>query len=186
MRIISGKFRSRPLKTPQGLDVRPSSDRLRETLFNVLAASHDLEGSRWIDLFAGTGAVGIEALSRGAAYVFFAEKVRKVAQITAENLRSLGLEDQAEIATTDALSALRQWEGVEGVDFVFLDPPYREEGAYLGALRILADTALLKPTAIVIAEHTKHFDPGDGVGRLRRYRSVKQGDAVLSFYRRTT
>src|ERR1700748_3071544 len=97
MRVIAGKYRSRPLKTPQSLDVRPSSDRLRETLFNVLAASHDLEGSRWIDLFAGTGAVGIEALSRGASYVYFAEKVRKVAQVTAENLKTLELADQAEV-----------------------------------------------------------------------------------------
>lgn len=186
MRIISGKFRSRPLKTPQGLDVRPSSDRLRETLFNVLSASHPLEGSRWIDLFAGTGAVGIEALSRGASYVYFSEKVRKVARITTENLETLEVADQAEIVIADALAALRQWEGSEPVDFVFLDPPYREEGAYLGALRVLDESPLLKPTAIVIAEHTKHFDPGDGVGELRRYRSLKQGDAVLSFYRRTT
>ncbi len=184
MRIISGKFRSRPLKTPVGLDVRPSSDRLRETLFNVLAASRNLEGSRWIDLFAGTGAVGIEALSRGAAYVYFVEKARKVARIIEENLNSLGAESQAEVLNSDALAALRQMEGTDSVDFVFLDPPYREEGAYLGVLRILAGSPLLKPASIVIAEHTKHFDPGDGVNDLHRYRSLKQGDAVLSFYRK--
>ncbi len=113
MRIISGKFRSRPLKTPVGLDVRPSSDRLRETLFNVLAASRNLEGSRWIDLFAGTGAVGIEALSRGAAYVYFVEKARKVARIIEENLNSLGAESQAEVLNSDALAALRQMEGMD-------------------------------------------------------------------------
>jgi 16S rRNA (guanine(966)-N(2))-methyltransferase RsmD len=186
MRIIAGKFRSRQLKTPSGMDVRPSSDRLRETLFNVLAAGHGVEGSRWIDLFAGTGAVGIEAISRGAAYVYFVEKAPKISRIVEANLNSVGAADQAEIVTMDTTSALRQLEGIEPVDFVFLDPPYREEGAYLGVLRILADSPVLKPNAIVIAEHTKHFDPGDGTGALRRYRSLKQGDAVLSFYRRTT
>lgn len=183
MRIIAGKFRSRPLKAPQGLDVRPSSDRLRETLFNVLAAAGGVEESRWIDLFAGTGAVGIEALSRGAGYVYFVEKAPKVARIIEANLKSLEAEDQAEVITSDAGAALRHMEGIDPVDFIFLDPPYREEGAYLGILRILADSPLLKPKAIVIAEHTKHFDPGDGVHPLRRYRSLKQGDAVLSFYK---
>src|SRR5689334_22924573 len=129
MRIIAGKYRSRPLKSPQGLDVRPSSDRLRETLFNVLASGYKLEGSRWIDLFAGTGAVGLEALSRGAGYVFFVEKAPKVARVTEANIRSLGAGDQSEILTDDALSALRHLETADPVDFVFLDPPYREEGA---------------------------------------------------------
>ena len=186
MRIIAGKYRSRPLRTPQGLDVRPSSDRLRETLFNVLSAVRDLEGSRWIDLFAGTGAVGIEALSRGAAYIYFVEKAPKVARVIEANLQSLGAQEDGEIITMEAVAALRQLEGIEPVDFLFLDPPYREEGAYLGVLRILEDSPLLKPESIVIAEHTKHFDPGDGPGTLKRYRSLKQGDAVLSFYRRST
>jgi 16S rRNA (guanine(966)-N(2))-methyltransferase RsmD len=186
MRIIAGKYRSRPLQTPQGQDVRPSSDRLRETLFNVLSAAHNLEDSRWIDLFAGTGAVGIEALSRGASYVYFVEKAPKVARIVEANLKSLGAQQQAEILINEANSALRQLAAIDPVDFLFLDPPYREEGAYLGVLRILADSPVLKPDALVIAEHTRHFDPGDGVGALQRYRSLKQGDAVLSFYRRTT
>lgn len=183
MRIIAGKFRSRPLKTPQGFDVRPSSDRLRETLFNVLTAGYALEGTRWLDLFAGTGAVGLEALSRGASFVYFVEKAPKVARITQENAKSLGAENQCDIMTGDATAALRQLEGIDPLDFVFLDPPYREEGAYLGVFRVLADSPLLKPGSIVIAEHTKHFDPGDGPETLRRYRALKQGDAVLSFYR---
>lgn len=185
MRIIAGKYRSRPLRTPAGLDVRPSSDRLRETLFNVLSAAGDLEGTRWLDLFAGTGAVGLEALSRGAVYVYFVEKAPKVARVVEANLQSLDAEGKAEILTIDAGAALRQLEGIDAVDFVFLDPPYREEGSYLAVLRILADSPLLKPESVVIAEHTKHFDPGDGSGDLRRYRSLKQGDAVLSFYRRS-
>jgi 16S rRNA (guanine966-N2)-methyltransferase len=186
MRVIAGKYRSRPLKTPPGMDVRPSSDRLRETLFNVLSAAYDLEGSRWIDLFAGTGAVGVEALSRGASYVYFVEKAPKVARVIEANLKSLNVEDDADILTSEATAALRQLEGIDPVDFLFFDPPYREEGAYLGVLRILEDSPLLKAESVVIAEHTKHFDPGDGPGSLQRYRSLKQGDAVLSFYRRTT
>jgi 16S rRNA (guanine(966)-N(2))-methyltransferase RsmD len=186
MRIIAGKFRSRSLQTPAGLDVRPSSDRLRETLFNVLAAGHRLEGSRWIDLFAGTGAVGLEALSRGAVFVYFVEKAPKVARVTEANVKMLGAAELSEILVTDANSGLRQLAGVDPVDFVFLDPPYREEGAYQGVLRILSDSPVLKMNSVVIAEHTKHFDPGDGVAPLRRYRSLKQGDAVLSFYRRST
>lgn len=186
MRIIAGKYRSRPLKTPSGQDVRPSSDRLRETLFNVLTSAYNLEGSRWIDLFAGTGAVGLEALSRGAAYVYFVEKVPKIARIAGENVNSLGASEQAEILTGDATAMLRQLEGIDAADFVFLDPPYRDEGAYLAMLRILSASTLLRPESVVIAEHTRHFDPGEGFGNLRRYRSLKQGDAVLSFYRKTT
>lgn len=186
MRIIAGKFRSRPLQTPVGMDVRPSSDRLRETLFNVLAASANLEGSRWIDLFAGTGAVGLEALSRGAAFVYFVEEARKIARLIESNLQNFGVAEQAEILTTDAATGLRQLQAMEVVDFVFLDPPYREQGEYQQVLRILDDSPLLTTATIVIAEHTKHFDPGDGGNRLRRYRSIKQGDTVLSFYRRTT
>lgn len=186
MRVIAGKYRSRPLKTPPGPDVRPSSDRLRETLFNVLSAAHQLEGSRWVDLFAGTGAVGIEALSRGASYVYFVEKAPKVARVIEANLQGLSAQEDGEVITAEAVAALRQLEGIDPVDFLFLDPPYREEGAYLGVLRILEDSPLLKPKSIVIAEHTKHFDPGEGSGTLKRYRSLKQGDAVLSFYRRST
>jgi 16S rRNA (guanine966-N2)-methyltransferase len=186
MRVIAGKYRSRPLNTPQGMDVRPSSDRLRETLFNVLSAGYALEDSRWIDLFAGTGAVGIEALSRGASYVYCVEKAPKVARVIESNLKSFDAQEEAEIVTSEATAALRQLEREGPVDFVFLDPPYREEGAYLGVFRILENSPLLKPESIVIAEHTKHFDPGDGPGNLRRYRSLKQGDAVLSFYRLAT
>ncbi len=187
MRVIAGKYRSRPLQSLPGMDIRPTSDRLRETLFNVLCAGNPaaLEGSTWFDLYAGTGAVGIEALSRGAAKVNFAECSTKAASLIEKNLRSLGVEDGFQIARSDVASALRRWEamGIRG-DFFFLDPPYRLQGEYPQTLGTLAQSRLLNAVALVIAEHEKRFDPGDEFGKLRRYRKLEQGDAALSFYQK--
>ena len=105
MRIIAGKFRSRQLRSLPGLDLRPTSDRLRETLFNVIAAARPVEGTVWLDLFAGTGAVGIEAISRGAAMVYFVENARKPAELIAKNLRSLGVENGFDILEEDSATA---------------------------------------------------------------------------------
>lgn len=182
MRVISGKFRSRPLRSLRGMDVRPTSDRLRETLFNVLAPQ--VEESVWIDLFAGTGAVGIEALSRGARMVYFVESSRKAAGAIRENLKSLGIEEGYEVSEREAVQALRLLDAkAVGCDVCFLDPPYRDESAYSEVLGVLGQSRLLTPSSIVVAEHEKHFDPGVNFGGLERYRQLKQGDAVLSFYR---
>ena len=187
MRVIAGKYRSRKLNAPEGVANRPTTDRLRETLFNVVAAR--VEGSVWLDLFAGSGAIGIEALSRGAARVYFVEQASRAARVIAKNLESLGIGGQVpgaefEILERDCLAALRLLEA-RGVtcDFCFLDPPYRKSGDYEQVLSLLARSQLLKATSVVIAEHDKHFDPGEAFGELRRYRTLKQGDAVLSFYR---
>ncbi len=183
MRIISGKYRSRPLRALAGLDVRPTSDRLRETLFNVLTAGAPgaLEGTAWLDLYAGTGAVGIEALSRGAGSVTFVEKTKQAARAIRENLKSLEISDGADVIEQDVLKALPQLDGP--YDYCFFDPPYRMEGQYEGVLRALSELSVMKPGGMVIAEHDKRFDPGDGVGGVRRYRTLMQGDAGLSFYR---
>ena len=191
MRVIAGKFRSRPLHSLRGMDLRPTADRLRETLFNVLAAGNStaFDGKVWLDLCAGTGAVGIEALSRGAARVYFVESSAPAATLIQHNLRSLGLEDGFEISgfevlREDVTRALDQL-GARNVtaDFIFLDPPYRMEKIYLQTLRLLSQSHLLGPKTIVIVEHEKRFDPGDGFASLRRYRKLEQGDAALSFYR---
>jgi 16S rRNA (guanine(966)-N(2))-methyltransferase RsmD len=170
------------------MDIRPTADRLRETLFNVLTAGNPaaLEGSVWIDLYAGTGAVGIEALSRGAAQVHFVESAAVAVRLIRENLGSLRIAERFEIVQNDALKALRQVEA-KGVaaDFVFLDPPYRMEQAYHSALGFLEKSALVKETTVVIAEHEKRADPGEEFGSLKRYRKLAQGDAALSFYRRS-
>ncbi len=187
MRVIAGKYRSRPLSSLPGLDLRPTSDRLRETLFNVLTAGNPsaLQGTVWLDLYAGTGAVGIEALSRGAAIVHFVEDSAPAAELIRKNLGSLGIETGFEIVARDVARALPKLEtGGAIADFIFLDPPYRMEKVYGQVLNSLARSSLLKPETLVIAEHHKKFDPGSEFGVLRRLRELKQGDAVLSFYRR--
>jgi 16S rRNA (guanine966-N2)-methyltransferase len=187
MRVIAGQYRRRQLRSLSGRDIRPTSDRLRETLFNVLCAGNPeaLAGSVWIDLYAGTGAVGIEALSRGAKMVHFVESAKPAAEVIAANLKSLGIGAGFRIVATDAVKGLRQLES-SGVmaDFVFLDPPYRMSDEYARTLGALAGSKLLKPSANVIAEHEKRFVCGDGFGELHRYRTLAQGDAALSFYRR--
>ncbi len=182
MRVIAGKYRSRQLRSLRGLDVRPTTDRLRETLFNVLAPV--VEGSVWLDLYAGTGAVGIEALSRGARMVYFVEASRKAVAVIRQNLRSLAIEEGFEVLEREAEPALRLLESrAVNCDVCFLDPPYRMEHAYACVLGFLGESRLLKPASIVVAEHEKHFDPGGKFGALERYRELRQGDAVLSFYR---
>lgn len=186
MRVIAGKFRSRPLHSLPGLDLRPTADRLRETLFNVLAsgAPEAFEGTVWLDLCAGTGAVGIEALSRGAEKVYFVESSTPATGLIQRNLRSLGIETGFEILKEDMTVALGKLEA-RGVtaDFVFLDPPYRQEKIYQQTLQQLSLSRLLTPRVTIVAEHDKRFDPGDGFAPLERYRKLKQGDAALSFYR---
>jgi 16S rRNA (guanine(966)-N(2))-methyltransferase RsmD len=164
------------------MGTRPTSDRLRETLFNVLTSGNPkaLEGSVWLDLFAGTGAVGIEALSRGARSVYFVDNSRRAANVIRENLKSLGAGEGAEIFQRTADQALRELEAA--FDYIFLDPPYKQEDAYGECLHLIGHSRLLKPTAIAIAEHDKRFDPENNYGFLKRHRTLKQGDSVLSFY----
>ncbi len=182
MRVIAGQFRSRRLKSLPGMDLRPTSDRLRETLFNVVAPS--IAESVWVDLFAGTGAVGIEALSRGARQVYFVDSSTRAAALIRDNLRSLGISAGFEVLERDADTALRLLDSeAVACDFCFLDPPYRLKTSYSDVLGFLSNSRLLSASSMVIAEHDKHFDPGDRFGALLRFRHLKQGDAVLSFYR---
>ncbi len=183
MRVIAGKFRSRRLNPVPGYDVRPTADRLRETLFNVLAAAADLEGSVWLDLFAGTGAVGIEAISRGARTVYFVESSKKAAAVLRQNLASLQITDGYEVHEREAESAVRLLDSLKvACDYVFLDPPYANKKSYEEVLGFLSQSALVSERTLVVAEHDKHFDPGEKFGALQRYRKLEQGDAVLSFY----
>lgn len=187
MRVIAGQYRSRPLRSLRGADIRPTADRLRETLFNVLCKGDPeaLAGSVWLDLYAGTGAVGIEVLSRGAEMVYFVESSKAAAELIAQNLRTLGIGSGFRIVKSEAGKALRQLEAAEvATDFVFLDPPYRLQEEYARILGALAGSKLLHATSVVIAEHEKRFDPGEAFGELQRYRKLEQGDAALSFYRR--
>ena len=183
MRVIAGKFRSRRLEAPPGTVTRPTSDRLRETLFNVVAPG--VPDSVWLDLFAGSGAVGIEAISRGARSATFVESSSAAARTIRKNLQSLEIEEGFEVIEREASIALRMLDAqAVTYDFCFLDPPYRKMGDYEQILGFLSQSRLLTPQGLVIAEHDKHFDPGDEFGSLRRARVLRQGDAVLSFFRR--
>lgn len=186
MRVIGGKYRSRPLQSLRGIDIRPTSDRLRETLFNVLTAGNPsaLEGSVWVDLFAGTGAVGIEALSRGAREVHFVESSKAAVEAIRRNLQSLGIAEGFEIWQQELPPAFWRMERQKvAADVVFLDPPYRMKNAYGETLWALAESSLIWAMSVVIAEHEKKFDPGEEFGALRRFRHLAQGSTALSFYR---
>ena len=172
MRVIAGEFRSRRIKSLPGTDLRPTPDRLRETLFNIIAA--EVPGSIFLDAYAGTGAVGIEALSRGAARAVFLERDKTALALIRENLLSLNLLSRAAVVSGPAAREIAKHRA----DLVFLDPPYPLEKEYHHALAALANTAAL----LIIVQHSCRFDPGDRHGPLIRYRVVRQGDNPLSLY----
>src|SRR3954469_19840134 len=185
MRIIAGKYRSRQIQTVAGNDVRPTTDMLRETLFNVVSAVRPIEDTVWLDVYAGSGAVGIEALSRGARQVYFVESSNKAVAVIRKNLKALNIEAGWEIVERDAATALRRLDSQAiACDICFLDPPYAEEEEYEDTLGFLSQSQMIGPQSFVIAEHSKRFDPGDQVGALVKFRKLKQGDATLSFYRK--
>ena len=182
MRVIAGKYRSRTLRSLKGQALRPTSDRLRETLFNILGPT--VEDSTFIDLFAGTGAVGIEALSRGARSAIFIEQHAPAATLIRRNLDSLGIKAEAEIHGVNVLRGLERLEAHNvHAQFIFLDPPYAEFQEYEDVLEFLGDSLLLAPGGRVIAEHLKKRALPEQVGGLELARVVEQGDAALSFYR---
>lgn len=172
MRVIAGEFRSRRLKSIPGAATRPTPDRLRETLFDILAPR--IEGARFLDAYAGTGAVGIEALSRGAARAWFLERGRTALDAIRENLASLGLEARATVVAGPVLLTLPRY----AADIVFLDPPYDHEQEYTGALDLLSEMR----TPLSIAQHSVRLPLPEAHGVLKRLRIVRQGDNALSFY----
>jgi 16S rRNA (guanine966-N2)-methyltransferase len=185
MRVIAGTYRSRLLQAPRGTATRPTSDRLRETLFNIIQPR--MEECRFVDLYAGTGAVGIEAISRGAAQVWFAENADSALESLRENLKALKitrgftLEDRGTGAMLQRLSKLPT-----PVDLIYLDPPYEAAAEYeatLGFLGSVRGRQTLSVGAIVIAEHGSKATLPARYGALEHYRLLKQGDAALSFYR---
>jgi 16S rRNA (guanine966-N2)-methyltransferase len=149
MRVIAGKCRSLPLKTIQGTDTRPTTDRIKETLFNMLQPR--LPGCRFLDLFAGSGAIGIEALSRGASFCCFVEQSRKAAACIRENLRFTGLEKDSQLLVTDARRAAEQLRGAEPFDLIFMDPPYRKN-LEREVLELLRDSPIVAEHALFVTE----------------------------------
>ncbi|HSP67794.1 MAG TPA: 16S rRNA (guanine(966)-N(2))-methyltransferase RsmD [Bryobacteraceae bacterium] len=172
MRVIGGEFRSRVLKSVPGLEVRPTPDRLRESLFNILAPS--IAGAVFADLYAGSGAVGIEALSRGASRAIFVEHSRAAVHVLRQNLKSLDLEARAQVLqgrVTAFIGGIR-------ADIVFLDPPYDLAAEYETALTKLG----VRPPKLVVVQHSVRLKLGESYGALRQTRVLRQGDNCLSFY----
>jgi 16S rRNA (guanine(966)-N(2))-methyltransferase RsmD len=184
MRVIAGTYRSRPLAAPHGPGTRPTSDRLRETLFNILAPR--LEGCRFVDLYAGTGAVGIEAVSRGAAHVWFAEDAAPALASLRANLAALKIAGGFTLEPRGVGAMLQRLARLAPpVDIVFLDPPYEAAAEYEGTLQFLGSRrgrAMLAPDALVIAEHNRKTALAARYGALEHTRLLKQGDAALSFF----
>ena len=197
MRVIAGIYRSRKLAAPHGMETRPTSDRLRETLFNILGPR--IAGCRFADLYAGTGAVGIEAISRGAEYVWFAEKAAPAVAAIRGNLTTLKiargfmLETRSVGALLERLARAAHGAADAGeilhapalLDLIYLDPPWDAEAEYAATLNWLGGTRgrlILAQDALVVAEHSSKRALADRYGELVQTRTLKQGDAALSFY----
>jgi 16S rRNA (guanine(966)-N(2))-methyltransferase RsmD len=182
MRVISGTYRGLHLETLKGGNLRPTSDQMRETLFDVLGPG--VEGAIFLDAYAGSGAVGIEALSRGASEAVFIEHHRPAQQLIRKNLETLGIEVGYYLLRCTVATGLERLEQ-EGsqYDFVFLDPPYKEIGEYHHILRLLGRSHLLDSRSLVIAEHSRHCFLEEEYGNLHRDRLIRHGDAQLGFYR---
>ncbi len=190
MRIVAGQYRSRRLGSLRGLALRPTSDRLRETLFNILGPA--VEGAVFVDVYAGTGAVGIEALSRGARQVVFIENHPAAVKLLRSNLDSLGLgtgtvrpiTEPTEILAMDAVRGLERLAARNRrAEYVFIDPPYAERQEYQRVLGFLDRATMLAPNGRVIIEHVKRTTLPERLTQLERTRVLEQGDVTLSFYR---
>ena len=187
LRVIAGKFRSRPLLAPAGVDTRPTADRLRETLFNVLTqgAVNRVEGTRFLDLYAGSGAVGIEALSRGASQVIFVEQAAAALAVLQKNVANLKITAGVSVAKRSVARFLKE-SATGSFGLIFLDPPYDAAPEYAATLGALgeAGSPLLDTDGLVIAEHRRKQPLEERYGALVRSRVLEQGDAALSLYMR--
>jgi 16S rRNA (guanine966-N2)-methyltransferase len=187
MRVIAGLYRSRALMAPKGMATRPTYDRLRETLFNVLAPR--LQGAVFADLYAGSGANGIEALSRGSRFAYFVETAEPALAAIRANLTSLkivgtyGLEPRT-VSSFLRRSAANVLKTGQTFDIVFLDPPYESVTEYSTALDLLGGeaSAVLNENSIVVAEHLRRNALAESYGTLERYRVLEQRDSALSFF----
>jgi 16S rRNA (guanine966-N2)-methyltransferase len=180
MRVIGGIHRGRRLRTAPGLSVRPTSDRLRETLFNILAPA--IDGAHFLDICAGSGAIGIEALSRGAGHVTFIEQSPRACSVISDNLGLLGLTGSAVVINREASNALRLLtKRAEQFDIAFLDPPYASP-LYDAVMAVLARTNLIHDKGLIVLEHRAKNSPEAEYGALRAYRTLKHGESALTFY----
>src|SRR5205807_63821 len=176
MRVIAGSLKGRRLTSPSWEGLRPTSDKLRETLFNILAPA--IAGARVLDGYAGTGALGIEALSRAAAHVTFVEQDRRAAALIAANLEKCRITESYAIIQATVLQAIDRLRSEPAFDVILLDPPYASD--FHEALPHVGD--IVKPDGVVILEHARKSDAPQAAGRLTRVRELESGDSALTFY----
>lgn len=176
MRVIAGRFRSRKLRTVDSLQVRPTPDRLRETLFSILMPR--LAGAMFVDAYAGSGAVGIEAVSRGAGHAVLIEKNKTAAAVIKDNVQTLGIEDETTLIRGSVSKELPDVLAVRAPDIIFLDPPYERTGEYTDSMAVVGAT----PVPLVIVQHPSRMVLPERIGQIGKVRIVRQGDNSLSFY----
>ena len=182
MRIIAGRYKSRHLKASVSPGIRPTSDKLRETLFNILGDS--VRGCTFLDGCAGVGAIGIEAISRGASMVVFVDESRKASGTIRENLKALDIQEGVRILEMDLVRGIERCaREAMRFDVAFIDPPYGRKEVYESVLRRVADLSVLTEEGVLIFEHYKSLDMPEVQGALKRVRQLVQGDSALSFYR---
>ncbi|MGB6369942.1 MAG: 16S rRNA (guanine(966)-N(2))-methyltransferase RsmD [Atribacterota bacterium] len=180
MRIVAGKNKGNILKSPKDLSVRPTSEKVREALFDILGTS--IKETCFLDLFAGTGAVGIEALSRGAKKVIFIEKELKCIKIIKENLEKTGNSQNAVVYKIDFLLGLKLLVKKNYLlDYVFLDPPYNRELVHTSLLEI-SKLPILRHSGLVIAQHCKKEKVMENLNNLKLFNQIRYGECYLSFY----
>ena len=180
MRIVGGNLRGRVLRAPGGAATRPTSEKVREAVFNILGA---VDGDRVLDLFAGSGALGLEALSRGAAHATFVDAARPALTAIRGNLRELGLDARATVVPGDAVAAAARLKADGPWRLVFVDPPYRSDLATRAVLALPCER--LATDAVVVIEHDRHNAPPDPLGSLLRTDLRRYGDTVISFFVRS-
>ena len=177
MRVTGGIGKGRKLKVPAGSRVRPTSNKVKQALFNILGQK--IEGALFLDLFAGIGGIGIEALSRGAGKVVFVDDSRDSLKVIKKNVEQSGFAERAQVIASKAEAFLKK--ASDRFDIVFLDPPYSL--ALEPLLKVLADSGILKSDSVLIAEHFKKQPSIERAGNLSLYREAQYGDTVLAFYR---
>jgi 16S rRNA (guanine966-N2)-methyltransferase len=177
VRIVGGSLRGRVLRAPGGAATRPTSEKVREAVFDILGS---VAGDHVLDLFAGSGALGIEALSRGAIHATFVDAARPAVAAIRNNLRELGLEDRATVVPSDAVASAARRQPNAPWRLVFVDPPYRSDLATRAVLALPGER--LAPGAVVVIEHDRHNAPPDLLGSLLRTDQRRYGDTLISFF----
>ncbi len=181
MRVIAGKYKGRGLCSIKGIDIRPTSDMVKESLFNILGDA--VIDSRFLDLFGGTGGVGIEALSRGAEHAVFIDASTKSIKVLKENLNNLGIKEEAEVFNTEYSTAINKLDKYnKKFDIIFIDPPYGI-GIAESALELIEKSAVLSQSGLIIVEHDSKHNMPEGIGKQYKYRTKQYGNTALSFYK---